>query len=79
MLLRRAGPARTLSWPRTIVRNEGDVVLMYLPKGSEITRAQTASRVGRRTSHSLSVRTERGFDLTVDALDLSVTLESKVL
>ena len=79
MLLRRAGPTRTFSWPHTIVRNEGDVVLMYMLKGSEITRARTASRDGRRTSHLLSMRTERGFDLTVDALDLSVTLESKVL
>ena len=69
VLLRRAGPTRTFSWPHTIVRNEGEVVLMYLPKGSEITRARTASRVGRRTSHSLSVRTERGFDLTDDVLD----------
>ena len=53
--------------------------LMYMLEGSEITRARTASEDGRRTSHSLPVRTERGFDLTVDALDLSVTLESKVL
>ena len=69
VLLRRAGPTRTFSWPHTIVRNEGDVVLMYMPKGSEITRARTASRDGRRTSHSMSVRTERGFDLTDVVLD----------
>ena len=79
MPLRHVASARTYAWPHTIVRNDGDVLLMYMLEGSEITRARTASEDGRRTSHSLPVRTERGFDLTVDALDLSVTLESKVL
>ena len=79
MPLRFAGPASTSWWPHTIVRNEGDVVLMYMPKGSEITRARTASGGRRRTSHSLPVWTKRRFDLTDNALDVIVTLDGKVL
>ena len=41
VLLRHVGSAKTYVWPHTIVRDDGDIVLMYIPEGTEIRRART--------------------------------------
>ena len=41
VLLRHVGSAKTYVWPHTVVRDEGDVVLMYIPEGTKILRART--------------------------------------
>lgn len=41
IILRHVGSAKTYVWPHTIVHDDGDVVLMYMPEGTKIRRART--------------------------------------
>ena len=41
VILRHVGSAKTYVWPQIIVCDGGDVVLLYMPEGTEIRRART--------------------------------------